>query len=359
MRNDMSTHRRLGFIRASLVLCAVLASASCSKSNAPARAEGEAAVPGPDAPLRLAMVTDIGGLGDKSFNDSADSGLQRAKTKLGAEVETLQSRSAADYQSNLTVLADQDFDEIFAIGVLMQKDVAAVAKNYPKRHFAIVDAVVDQVNVTSLTFREQDGSFLAGALAAMVSKTKHVAFLGGVDIPLLRKFEAGFTAGARQIDPKVVVSTKYVGSFEDVASGKELAGVLFDSGADIVFVAAGKSGLGAIDQVRGRANDFVIGVDADQDALAPGKILTSVVKRVDVAVFETALQAQAQKLPAGPVEFGLRDDGVGLTDFHYTRKLIGDERLARVAALRAAIVAGKIVPPKTREELSSFKPVTL
>jgi len=305
------------------------------------------------------MVTDIGGLGDKSFNDSADSGLQRAKTKLGAEVQTLQSRSAADYQSNLTVLADQDFDEIFAIGVLMQKDVAAVAKNYPKRHFAIVDAVVEQVNVTSLTFREQDGSFLAGALAAMVSKTKHVAFLGGVDIPLLRKFEAGFTAGARQIDPKVVVSTKYVGSFEDVASGKELAGVLFDGGADIVFVAAGKSGLGAIDQVRGRANDFLIGVDADQDALAPGKILTSVVKRVDVAVFKTALQAQAQKLPAGPVEFGLRDDGVGLTDFHYTRKLIGDERLARVAALRAAIVAGKIVPPKTREELSSFKPVTL
>ena len=355
----MSTQRRHGRLRASLVLCASLALASCAKSGAPARAEGESAVPGPGAPLRLAMVTDVGGLGDKSFNDSADSGLQRAKSKLGAEVQTLQSKSAADYQANLTVLADQDFDEIFAIGVLMQKDVAAVAKNYPRRHFAIVDAVVDQVNVTSLTFREQDGSFLAGALAAMVSKSKHVAFLGGVDIPLLRKFEAGFTAGAREIDPKVVVSTKYVGSFEDVASGKELAGVLFDSGADIVFVAAGKSGLGAIDQVRGRANDFVIGVDADQDALAPGKILTSVVKRVDVAVFKTALQAQAQKLPAGPVEFGLRDDGVGLTDFHYTRKIVGDARLARIAALRAAIVAGKIVPPKTREELSSFKPIAL
>ncbi len=355
----MSTHRRLGFIRASLVLCAALALASCAKSNAPARAEGEATVPGPGAPLRLAMVTDIGGLGDKSFNDSADAGLQRAKTKLGAEVQTLQSKSAADYQPNLTVLADQDFDEIFAIGALMQKDVASVAKNYPKRHFAIVDAIVDQVNVTSLTFREQDGSFLAGALAAMVSKSKHVAFLGGVDIPLLRKFEAGFTAGARQIDPKVVVSTKYVGSFEDVASGKELAGVLFDGGADIVFVAAGKSGLGAIDQVRGRANEYVIGVDADQDALAPGKILTSVVKRVDVAVFKTALQAQAQKLPAGPVEFGLRDDGVGLTTFNYTRKIIGEARLARIAALRAAIVAGKIVPPETREALKLFKPVTL
>ena len=355
----MSNLRRHAFVRASSALLAALALASCAKSGAPVRAEGESVVPGPGAPLRLAMVTDVGGLGDRSFNDSADAGLQLAKSRLGAEVQTLQSKSAADYLPNLTVLADQDFDEIFAIGALMQKDVAAVAKNYPKRHFAIVDAVVDQVNVTSLTFREQDGSFLAGALAAMVSKSKHVAFLGGVDIPLLRKFEVGFTAGAREIDPEVVVSTKYVGSFEDVASGKELAGVLFDSGADIAFVAAGKSGLGAIDEVRGRTNDYVIGVDADQDALAPGKILTSVVKRVDVAVFKTALQAQAQKLPAGPVEFGLRDDGIGLTDFHYTRKIVGAARLARIAALRAAIVAGRIVPPKTREELASFKPVKI
>ena len=343
--------------RASLALCAALAFVACaSKPQAP-ETDGAARVPGAGAPLRLAMVTDVGGLGDKSFNDSAYAGLLRAKSKLGADVQVLQSKSAADYQPNLTVLADQDFDEIFAIGVLMNKDVASVAKNYPRRRFAIVDANVDLPNVTSLTFREQDGSFLAGALAALVSKTKHVAFLGGVDIPLLRKFEAGFTAGAREIDSKVVVSTKYVGSFEDVASGKELASVLFDGGADIVFVAAGKSGLGAIDQVRGRARDYVIGVDSDQDALAPGKILTSVIKRVDVAVFKTALEAQAQKLPAGPVEFGLKDDGVGLTAFRYTRQIVGAKNLATLQRLRAAIVAGKIDPPSTREALAAFKPV--
>ncbi len=343
-------------LAASIAACA---SKSPATSAASPVADGETRVGVPGAPLKLAMVTDVGGLGDKSFNDSAYAGLLEAKSRLGADVQVLQSKSAADYQPNLTVLADQDFDEVFAIGVLMNHDIASVAKIYPRKHFAIVDATVDLANVTSLTFREQDGSFLAGSLAALVSKTKHVAFLGGVDIPLLRKFEAGFTAGARQIDPAVVVSTKYVGSFEDVASGKELAGVLFDSGADIVFVAAGKSGLGAIDQVRGRAHDYVIGVDGNQDALAPGKILTSVVKRVDVAVFKTAQQAHAQKLPAGPVEYGLKDDGVGLTDFHYTRQIVGAANLAKLAKLRAAIVDGRITPPATRESLATFKPVAL
>ncbi len=356
----MPSHRTSGFVRATLVLCAILAWVGCSaKSQSPAPAEGESRVPGPGAPLKLAMVTDIGGLGDKSINDSAYAGLVQARTKLGAEVQVLQSKSAADYQANLTVLADQDFDEIFGVGVLMQKDLEAVARNYPKRRFAIVDGDVDLVNVTSLTFREQDGAFLAGALAALVSKTRHVAFLGGVDIPLSRTFEAGFTAGAHEIDPKIVVSTKYVGSFEDVASGKELAGVLFDRGADIVFVAAGKSGLGAIDQVRGRTNDYLIGVDGDQDALAPGKILTSVVKRVDVAVFKTALQAQAQKLPSGRVEFGLKEDGIGLTDFRYTRRIVGAANLAKIAQIRAAIVAGKIVAPSTRKALAAFRPVAI
>jgi hypothetical protein len=137
----------------------------------------------------------------------------------------------------------------------MAKDLNEVASRFPQRHFAIIDAVVDQPNVASVTFKEEDGSFLAGAAAAMVSKTRQIAFLGGIDIPLLRKFEVGFTAGAREIDPNIKVAVKYVGSFDDAAAGKELSGVLFDQGADIVFVAAGKAGIGAIDQVktRGRA----------------------------------------------------------------------------------------------------------
>ncbi len=354
----MSTSRTRAIVRA-IVFSATLALPACTKNAAAAPPEGEVRLPGAGAPLKLALVTGVQGLGDKSLNDSAYAGMLRAKVKLGAEVQVLQSKSAADYQPNLTVLAAQDFDEIFAVGPAMTRDVATLAKNYPRRHFAIVDSLVDQVNVTSLRFRGQDGSFLAGALAAMVSKTKRVAFLGGVDLPSSRTLEAGFAAGAREADPKVTVANKYVGSFEDAASCKALAGELFDGGADIVLVAAGKASLGAIDQVRGRSNAYVIGVDTDQDALAPGKVLTSVIKRVDVAVFKTALQAQAQKLPAGPVELGLKDGGVGLSELRYTRRVVGAAHLARLAALRRAIVEGSIVPPTTREQLAAFKPIAL
>ena len=305
------------------------------------------------------MVTDIGGLGDKSFNDSAYRGLMEAKTKLGVDIQVLQSKSAADYQPNLTVLADEDFTEIFAIGFLMSEDVSQVAKTYPRKNFAIVDAVVDEPNVTSITFEEQDGSFLAGALAAMMTKSKTIAFLGGMDIPLLRKFEAGYAAGAREIDPSVNVLVKYVGSFEDVASGKELAGVLFNQHADITFVAAGKSGLGAFDQVRDRTGDYVIGVDSDQDGIVPGKVLTSMIKHVDVAVFKVAQDVQSQKIPSGSITLGIKDGAIGLTDFAYTKNAIGPARIARLAALRAAIVSGKIVPPQTREQLAAFKPVRI
>jgi basic membrane protein A len=346
-----------GRFRIALLLALVVVTA-CSKSGDTA-AEGVNATPGGKSPLKLAMVTDIGGLGDKSFNDSAYAGLQEAKARLGADVQVLQSKSAADYQPNLTVLADEDYDEIFAIGFLMSKDLDQVARTYPRRHFAIVDATSAEPNIASMTFREQDGSFLAGALAALVSKTKTIGFLGGMDIPLLRKFEAGYSAGAREIDPKVKVLVKYVGSFEDVASGKELAGVMFDGGADIIYVAAGKSGLGAIDETRARSGVYAIGVDSNQDGLAPGKILTSMVKHVDVAVFKIAQEAQGQKIPAGNVEFGLADGGVGLTNFAYTKKIIGAANIARLGALREAIIAGKIVPPQTREGLATFKPVKL
>ena len=309
--------------------------------------------------LHLGMVTDVGGLGDRSFNDSANRGLQQAKRELGARVEVLQSRSAADYQPNLTNFASQNFDQIYAIGFLMAKDVAEVAGRFPDRQFAIVDAVVDRPNVTSVTFKEEDGSFLAGALAASVSTTKTIAFLGGMDIPLLRKFEAGFAAGAREVDPAIKLLVKYAGSFDDVAAGKELAGVLFDQGADIIYVAAGKAGLGAIDLVKTKARAFLIGVDSNQDDLAKGKILTSMVKHVDTAVFKLAQAAAGHASKGGHLELGLSEGAVGLTDFAFTKAVVTPPIQARLRAIRAAIVGGKIVPPATREELASFKPVKL
>lgn len=312
---------------------------------------------GTNGGIKLAMVTDVGGLGDKSFNDSAYRGLQEAKVRLGADIVVLESKSAADYQPNLTALANAGDDEIFAIGFLMNQDLAQVASNYPQRHFAIVDTVVDQPNVVSVTFREQESSFLAGALAAMMSKTKTIAFLGGIDVPLIRKFESGYRAGAHEIDPNIRVLVKYVGSFEDVASGKELAGVLFDDKADVIFIGAGKSGLGAIDELRSRNGVFGIGVDSDQDGLAPGKILTSVVKHVDNSVFKIAQQVHAGHMPSGHLELGLKEGGVGLTAFRYTKRLIGDADIARLVKLQEAIIARKIVPPSTREALATFKPV--
>jgi basic membrane protein A len=337
------------FTRRAALIAAVVS--MCAAGCAPKQAASGAA--------RIGMVTDVGGLGDRSFNDSANAGLVRAKTDLHAATTVLQSHSAADYQINMTVLANKEYDEIFAIGFLMAKDVDEVAERYAKRHFAIIDAVVDRPNVTSVTFKEEEGSFLAGALAAMTTKTKKIAFLGGLDIPLLRKFEAGFAAGAREVDPSVTVLVKYVGSFEDVAAGKELAGVQFDQGADIIYVAAGKAGLGAIDQVKRREGAFVIGVDSDQDAIAPGKILTSMIKRVDIGVFRVSQQAVAHQPRAPRLILGLKEGGVGLTDFKYTKSVVTPQKTAVLDKLKAAIVGGKLAAPSTREELASFKRVPL
>ncbi len=310
--------------------------------------------------LTLAMVTDIGGLGDRSFNDSAYRGLLDSRTRLNAYIKVLQSHSAADYQPNLTVLSEAKFGMIYAVGFLMSDDVNQVATQFAQQRYTIIDAVVPQPNVVSVTFKEQDGSFLAGALGAMVSKTHHLAFIGGLDIPLIRKFEAGYIAGAREIDPNIKVDVKYAGSFDDVATGKELANLLFNGGADIIYTAAGKVGLGAIDAVRARPEGtYVIGVDSDQDALAPGKILTSVVKHVDVAVFSVARGLQQHRPLRGHVELGLRDRGISLTDFKYTRTAVTPARLARLQQLQRAIVSGRIPIPFTREALGTWKPVAL
>lgn len=334
------------------LFCIIMTAAAAAMSACGHRAQQQAA---PGA-VSLGMVTDVGGLGDKSFNDSAYRGLKKAEADLGARIQVLQSKSAADYQPNLAALTNGHFDEIYAIGFLMNKDLDQMAKSNPKQNYAIIDAVVDEPNVASITFKEQDGSFLAGALAAMVSKTHHVAFLGGMDIPLLRKFEAGFTAGARQVDPTIKVDTKYAGSFEDVAAGKELSNLLFSSGVDIIFAAAGKAGIGAMEAVKARQGDYVIGVDSDQDDIVPGKVLTSMVKRVDVGVYRAAQAAKDKKPLHGHIELGLADQGISLTEFKYTKQAIGDANLTRLAGIRNAIISKAIVPPATREELATFKP---
>jgi basic membrane protein A and related proteins len=176
---------------------------------------------------------------------------------------------------------------------------------------------------------------------------------------LIRKFEAGYIAGARQIDPTIRVDVKYAGSFDDVAAGEELSNILYNEGADIIYAAAGKVGLGTANAVKTRPCCYMIGVDSDQDSLVPGRILTSMVKKVDVAVFEVAKALRSGEPMHGHVVFGLKDGAIGLTDFRYTKAAIGPANLTRLARVEAAIVSGKIVPPDTREALAAFRPVPL
>lgn len=335
-------------------MAAVFAALSCAAALGCSHHQG----PRPRQ-LTLGMVTDVGGLGDRSFNDSAYRGLLESKRELDAYVQVLQSRSAADYQPNLSALTNLHVNMIYAIGFLMSLDLDQVAKQNPQQRYAIIDAVVDEPNVISVTFREQDGSFLAGALAAMVSKTHHIAFLGGADIPLLQKFEAGYIAGAHEVDPKTAVDVKYIGDFDDVAAGAELSNLLFDSGTDIIYAAAGKAGLGAIEAVKSRNGDYVIGVDSNQDALAKGKILTSMVKRVDVAVFHVAKALRDATPLSGHLELGLKEGGVGLTDFKFTKQRIGSSNIARLKSIETAVIGGKVHPPDSRKALALWTPVPL
>jgi basic membrane protein A len=297
--------------------------------------------------LRIGLVTDLGGLGDQSYNDSAYRGLLETRDQLHVDVAVLQSRSAADFQPNLIYFASHGYDETFTVGYDQADDLLAVSALFPQRNFAIIDSVVNAPNVTSITFKSAEASFLAGALAALVTKTKVLGFLGGVDIPLIRSFAIGFAAGARQVDPSVRVVSKYVGSFVDVAAGNELTAVLFAQGVDIVFPAAGKAGLGAFQVVRARSGVYGIGVDGDQDGVVPGKILTSVLKRVDRSVFVLS-ERTVRGLPRQThLALGLREDGVGLTDFRYTRAIVTPAIRARVGDLRRAVIDGRIVVPSS------------
>lgn len=339
-------------MRRAVVFFAVLALAGCTTQGQ----HGAGGPAGRRTGIKLGMVTDVGGLGDKSFNDSANRGLQIAKAKDGAIVTVLQSRSVTDYEPNLSALATEGNALIFAIGFLMHDSLDSVAPRFPRTHFAIVDSIVDRPNVTSITFKEEESSFLAGALAGLVTKKGAVGFLGGIQSPLIEKFQAGFTAGVKSTDPAARVIVKYTGSFEDVGAGKEYATLLFRD-ADIVYAAAGKCGLGVIDEVKSLPRgDYVIGVDSDQDGLAPGKVLTSALKRVDNAVVQLADDAAHGHPPGGHIALGLKQGGVALTDFAYTKNVLPPGAVATLAAYRSAIIGGRFSVPSTLKELSAFNP---
>lgn len=311
--------------------------------------------------LKTAMVTDVGGLGDKSFNDAAYEGLKRAQEELGVEIEVVESAEITDYETNIDALANAGYSPIFAVGFLMTDAVIKMAPEYPDTLFGGVDEFFETpiTNVVGLNFKEEEGSYLAGVVAGMATMDTFderlndkniIGFVGGMDMPLIRKFEAGYAAGAKSVNPDVKVIALYTGSFDDQAKGKELGLSLIEQGADVVYAAAGLSGLGTIQACQEKGALF-IGVDADQYLTVPSSgdvMLTSMMKRVDNAVYLTIESVINDTFAGGTNQvFGLKEGGVGLAPFHDFESKVPQAIKDAVEKASDDIIGGTIIPPTT------------
>ncbi|MBW0088475.1 BMP family ABC transporter substrate-binding protein [Pseudonocardia sp. KRD-184] len=342
---------------------------TCARNAAPAAAGGAAPSAAPLAPnadasaLRVALAYDVGGRGDQSFNDSAAAGLEQAISEIGVVRENTRELAAANGESEdaratrLRQLATDGFSPVIAVGFAYSEALTTIAAEFPDTQFAIIDSVVDLPNVTSLTFAAEQGSFLVGAAAALRTTSCQIGFVGGVEVPLIQAFEAGYVAGAKAVAPDVEVDVDYISpagdfsGFNDPARGTEVARGQLDGGADVVYHAAGGSGQGVFEAVAAAttpdAPKFAIGVDSDQynTVAAPVNevIMTSMLKRVDVAVFNYVNAVAAGDLAVIPPAFDLSVDGVG-----YSTTGGGvDDLVTDLDAYKAAIVNGDITVPST------------
>jgi basic membrane protein A and related proteins len=334
MKHHGSIARRAWRLAAFLVLGSLVA--SCGSGVEPDAEHGK---------LRVGIVFDLGGKDDRSFNAMAWKGVSQARDELGVYVRDAEPSDPAAIEPAMRAFAERGYDLIIGVGFAQGPLVSTVAADFPNLHFAIVDAVVDHANVASLLFKEHEGSFLVGMIAAGKSRSGKIGFVGGMDIPLIHKFQTGYEEGARFVNPNVVVYQNYCGvtdtAWNDPTRAKELASAQFDRGADVIFQAAGNSGMGVFDAASERKL-LAIGTDANQNWVKPGTILTSMLKRVDVAVFDTIRQARDGQFSGGIHVYGLDNDGVGYALDEFNTSLIAPDLLDRVEKARAQIVAGAI-----------------
>jgi basic membrane protein A len=302
-------------------------------------------------------VTDTGGPDDKSFNALALAGLKKAEKELGAKTAFLESHSLTDYVTNLSTLSEQGNDLVFAVGYLMEDPLKEVVPVKPDTKFVIIDGSAPAApNALSVKFREEEGCFLAGYLAGRMTKTGAIGFLGGMEGALITKFECGYIAGAKTARPDIRVIVKYAGSWTDVSKGTELSREIFRQGADIVMHGAGKSGLGVFQAAKEQGPGYyAIGVDADQDHEAPGRVLTSMMKGVDAAVYDTVKELQEGKWQPGERVYGIKEGGVHLSPMTYTKNDVPPDVLAKIDKISKMIAEGKIKPPSTKEDLLNFQ----
>ncbi|HET7189987.1 MAG TPA: BMP family ABC transporter substrate-binding protein [Gemmatimonadaceae bacterium] len=321
---------------------------------------GAAAPPTGDA-VDVGVVFDLGGRGDKSFNDGAYLGAERAEKELGVRVRFIEPGEGSDRESGLRLLAAEGMDLVVGVGFIFTDDLTQLAKEYPNTRFAGVDysvatdkdgkVIPPPPNLAALKFREEQGSFLVGALAALVGNSRKVGFVGGMDFPLIQKFEMGYKAGVKKVCPDCEVISQYAGvtpeAFRNPGKGKELALSQYQQGVNVIFHASGSTGLGVFEAAR-QTGKLAIGVDADQFKEAPGFVLTSMVKGVDNAVFDAVKRVKEARFKGGIYQYGLAENGVGYVYDANNEKLIPAAVRARLESLKQDIIAGRIVVPSTR-----------
>ena len=310
--------------------------------------------------IKVGIVFDIGGKNDRSFNAAAWDGVQRAEDELPICLHDVEPGNPTSIEPAMRAFAEKNFDLIIGVGFAQGPIMANVARDYPNIKFAIVDGVImeedgktPKKNVASLVFREHEGSYLVGMIAAEKSKTGVLGFVGGMDIPLIHRFAKGYEEGAKSVNPNARVVVNYVGvtdsAWNNPGKGKELALSQIEKGADVIFTAAGNSGLGAFDAVeqygrnaQGEANKFVIGVDSNQNGVKPGFVLTSMVKRVDNAVYDVVKEVLNNNFQGGFHVFGLDKDGVAYAVDKHNKALIPQDVIQKTEEAKAKIVSGEI-----------------
>ena len=299
-------------------------------------------------PLQVGIIFDKGGKDDKSFNASAWRGISEAKEKLKIDFKYVEATDDNSFESHATQFVRRKFDLIIGVGFAQSSAIKRVAEKHPTAKFAIVDSQIDLPNVRSLMFAEHEGSFLVGAAAALTTKNGKVGFLGGMDIPLIRRFEMGYVAGVKHVNPKASVVSNFVGvtidSWNNPPKAKELALTQYAGGAEVIFGAAGASNAGLFDAAEERKK-LAIGVDSNQNWIKPGWILTSMLKRVDVAVFKTVEDLVKGTWTTGTQIYGLANQGVDYAVDEHNAKVLPEDVRKRLEAIKADIVSGKIKVP--------------
>ena len=307
--------------------------------------------------FKVTMITDTGGVNDQSFNQSAWEGLQMLKEKTGAEIGYLESVQESDYASNLDKQVDEDSDLIWGVGFALSEAVKEAAEVNDDVNFAIVDNAYEEVpeNVTCVTFSAQDPSFLVGYVAGLTTETDKVGFIGGISSEIIDQFEYGYRAGvayaAKELNKEITIDVQYADSFTDSAKGKAIGTTMYTNGCDIVFHAAAGVGIGLIEAAVEQGK-YAIGVDSDQAYLAPENVLTSALKRVDVAVAEISEKlAHGEKIGGQTFTYGLADDGVGIPEENPN---MDADIYAKAIALQEKVAAGEITVPYNAETLEAF-----